>query len=1502
MSLAAQSQQWCPTSVQVAVLQARGLRIKGKNGTNDAYAVMQVAKEKYATSVVQKSVAPMWEEEAVFDLPPVHPGGSESCTLHITVLHRALMGPDKLLGQAAINLWELSEDKPRNKTEWFKLLGKTGKVDRDRGEVLMDIQFMRNNKTASMFDLSATGKPRSRLGKFKDKVQGKKREDLSVASSTMVPSVLQVLTDSEEEGTGDSFDENAAGKGEKKKKHKFKSLLSPKSNLQRNMSQSMCVLPEKNSTVSGSISSGLNVDASGGKKKFRFMIHKSSGSSESSGSQGTLSVPGRPKEGTVEQSKLCINGSHIYCEEPQPRSFRTSSNLSLSSSGHSSMKEICRTQTHKNSGTSVDSFRTQKQHSPWTEEEHSSRAAEEEMFEEEEVRLEEDKKRREELERIRMEGTRAEVERKKRQEEEERVRKQKEENERLAEKKRRLEEEEWKRIQDEEKNRQEQEMRMEKERFEEERKSRQEEEDRHRNEEEERKRLAEERRRLEEEERRRIEKEEKNRKEQEKMRMEKERAEEERKRRQEEEDRLREREEERKRLAEELKRLEEEERRIEEEERIQKEEQEKMRLESKRAEEEIKRRQEEEEKVKKQKEENERLAEKKRRLEEEEWKRIQDEEKNRQEQEMMRMEKERFEEERKGRQEEEDRHRNEEEERKRLAEERRRLEEEERRRIEEEEKNRKEQEKMRMEKERAEEEEKMRQEEEDRLRNEEEERKRLAEERRRLEEEERRRIEKEEKNRKEQEKMRMEKERAEEERKRRQEEEDRLREKEEERKRLAEELKRLEEEERRRIEEEERIQKEEQERMRLESKRAEEEIKRRQEEEEKVKKQKEENERLGEKKRRLEEEEWKRIQDEEKNRQEQEKEEAREEKKRSEEEKTGREEEEISKMEKERVEETWKWRQEEEERARKQEEEKKSLTEERRRLGEERKRIEEEEKMRCEEDERIRKQKEENDRLAEETRRLEEQEKLREEKNKMKEERRLKDAEDRQKQVEGKKRLRKEEEEREERETAGEVEESNNPFTEVTSTNPFDDNYCTDVFEETGSSAGGAHSTTARVSTVQLRCHSTASLVGSKEDLSLKVSIPTNGNNRIRTQWDRQPAPQPPGSNRTERQIQKKQNVSTPVLAQMNKQTRDKDVKTSSVSPLHRSASTTQNTQVMESQSSTQLRNQQEGVLSTSGASRVTKNNKGPAPSRLQSSHVGGNTLKQAGEFGPFCEPKEAWCSDTNQKDSNITCDSVVKQVPVVYGSNPFEDDKSETEVSATNEVTTSGNTNSTDSHSGKSSACVHAGSLNLVPAAQQTPDEAGMSQTKSKSSKMARAPLPPTQKAAPSSILVTQNMDFDLPSKTRHSVTDVDVPDNAVTQGDDPHHNVTAQGSEQVAGRKEDGTPSTSCRLHPVKPLNQEHKPVSVTQAPKDSKYTAILSDGQEKVKVNKAGLKRLYTQLNQEELVSLVIKQESLLLERDKKISELEQYIDNLLVRIMEEKPSILMSSSVNSVKKGL
>ncbi len=117
MSLADQSQQWYPTSVQVTVHQARSLRVKGKNGTNDAYAIIQVAKDKFSTSVAEKCVAPVWKEEASFDLPLFHPGNAERCTLYIIVMHRAQVGLDKFLGQAVVNLLDLHDNNSRKKTE-----------------------------------------------------------------------------------------------------------------------------------------------------------------------------------------------------------------------------------------------------------------------------------------------------------------------------------------------------------------------------------------------------------------------------------------------------------------------------------------------------------------------------------------------------------------------------------------------------------------------------------------------------------------------------------------------------------------------------------------------------------------------------------------------------------------------------------------------------------------------------------------------------------------------------------------------------------------------------------------------------------------------------------------------------------------------------------------------------------------------------------------------------------------------------------------------------------------------------------------------------------------------------------------------------------------------------------------------------------------------------------------------------------------------------------------
>ncbi|XP_051907399.1 golgin subfamily A member 6-like protein 22 isoform X21 [Hippocampus zosterae] len=651
-------QPWCPTSVQVTVLQARGLRAKGKGGTNDAYALMQVGKEKYQTSVVEKSVAPVWKEEAAFELPQ-HGAGGERGTLRVHVLHRALVGPDKLLGQAVIDLVLLAQDKSRNKTEWFKLLDKSGKADKDRGEVLVDIQFMRNNMTASMFDLSAAGKSRSRLGKLKDKVRGKKKEwEAPAAAST------QVLTDSEEEEDGEA----AAGKEEeKKKKPKIKSLFSHKSNLQRNMSQSMSILPAKNTPLSGSLSSGLNADASEGKKKFKFMKHKRSGSSDSKESSSSQ------KRAAVEKSNLCINGSHVYCEELPPRTARIGSNFSLGSSGRGSMEDV-----PESFPPSLDSLPAIRQHTPWEEEE------EVEQEEEREEKSNENLDGEEEMEaRGESDGSAYKV----------RVNDQggmTREGERDEEMATIEEEEEEARRQDLEKRRQEERARreelervtMEKRRREEEERRREEEERRRR---EELARLEEEKRRREEEERRR--REELDRLEQEERKREEERKKEEEERRTREE---------LARLEEEKMRREAEERRTEEEKARKEEEEERGRLaEEKRREEELKRREEmlqrrelERIAVEEEREARERLRQESKREEEsgrvEEEKLRREEEKARREEE----ERERFAEER--------RNEEKEEERERLVEEQRRLEEKARKEEEEEERVRRREEKQRL--------------------------------------------------------------------------------------------------------------------------------------------------------------------------------------------------------------------------------------------------------------------------------------------------------------------------------------------------------------------------------------------------------------------------------------------------------------------------------------------------------------------------------------------------------------------------------------------------------------------------------------------------------------------------------------------------------------------------------------------------------------------------------------------------------------------------------------
>lgn len=60
-------------------------------------------------------------------------------------------------------------------------------------------------------------------------------------------------------------------------------------------------------------------------------------------------------------------------------------------------------------------------------------------------------------------------------------------------------------------------------------------------------------------------------------------------------------------------------------------------------------------------------------------------------------------------------------------------------------------------------------------------------------------------------------------------------------------------------------------------------------------------------------------------------------------------------------------------------------------------------------------------------------------------------------------------------------------------------------------------------------------------------------------------------------------------------------------------------------------------------------------------------------------------------------------------------------------------------------------------------------------------------------------------------------------------------------------------------------------------------------------------YAQLTHEELIQLVLKQKETISKKEFQVRELEDYIDNLLVRVMEETPNILRIPAQGGKKAG-
>ncbi|KAM4809810.1 rab11 family-interacting protein 5 [Rhinophrynus dorsalis] len=320
---------WLPTHVQVTVLQARALRAKGKHGTSDAYTLIQIGREKYSTSVVEKSPgSPEWKEECSFELAPGALERAENCDLQLTVMHRALIGLDQFLGQVSIPLQQVYQEGRSLRNQWYKLRSKPGKKEKERGEIQVSIQFTRNNLTASMFDLSIKDKPKSAFGKLKDKMKVKKRFDME-SSSAIVPSNI---------GRLDSDDDD--------RKPKSKAATFLKGLRKNSLTKSNTSLGSDStiSSTSGTVpsSAGISIVVSDAGKKPTVrnsslstepsvknddasprMTHKRAFSDEVS----QLKVFPEPKAvqnlksngNPISKSSVCINGSHVYSEVPLPK-------------------------------------------------------------------------------------------------------------------------------------------------------------------------------------------------------------------------------------------------------------------------------------------------------------------------------------------------------------------------------------------------------------------------------------------------------------------------------------------------------------------------------------------------------------------------------------------------------------------------------------------------------------------------------------------------------------------------------------------------------------------------------------------------------------------------------------------------------------------------------------------------------------------------------------------------------------------------------------------------------------------------------------------------------------------------------------------------------------------------------------------------------------------------------------------------------------------------------
>ncbi|KAM9433483.1 rab11 family-interacting protein 5-like [Salvelinus alpinus] len=214
-------------------------------------------------------------------------------------------------------------------SQWYKLNSKTGKKEKERGDIQVTVQFTKNNLTASMYDLSlGKDKPRSTFGKIKDRIKGKKRSSKDSdedSASTIVSGygpVSRMRNRLPSDGGGEEdYEDDEGGEGRRSKMRNFFLRGKLRKSSDTRSSTSLGSESSESSSRGGSLSptAGISVVVSdlsnSPSNSSNFTADSPEHTAESSPKLASYTCEFTDESGEINipvPQPVCINGSHVY--------------------------------------------------------------------------------------------------------------------------------------------------------------------------------------------------------------------------------------------------------------------------------------------------------------------------------------------------------------------------------------------------------------------------------------------------------------------------------------------------------------------------------------------------------------------------------------------------------------------------------------------------------------------------------------------------------------------------------------------------------------------------------------------------------------------------------------------------------------------------------------------------------------------------------------------------------------------------------------------------------------------------------------------------------------------------------------------------------------------------------------------------------------------------------------------------------------------------------------